>query len=119
MPQLSLVVRNLCCDFHFPDLHSVWSQCRCAAAKSWYEGGYCWRNETLQGAGCADMFGAILANGNVIVMGGDSCVDSLAGFRCDELPSTSRRPQFRYDLWEFQAATLAWVSNSRPHNSRR
>ena len=114
MPQLSLVVRNLCCDFHFPDLHSVWSQCRCAAAKSPSQGGWCGDG----GADCADMFVAILSNGNVIVMGGDSCVDSLAGFRCDELPSTSRRPQFRYDLWEFQAATLAWVSNSRPHNSR-
>jgi len=64
------------------------------------------------------MFVAILSNGNVIVMGGDSCVDS-AGGKCKELSSTSRRPYFRYDLWEFQAATLTWVRNSRPHNSRR
>ena len=62
------------------------------------------------------MFVAILANGNVIVMGGDSCVDS-AGGNCKELSSTSRMPYFRYDLWEFQGATLKWVRNSRPDNS--
>ena len=54
----------------------------------------------------------MIPNGNVILLGGDTCTDSVSQ-SCDHIRQNSpseRDTFYRNDLWEFQATTMLWVS---------
>jgi len=65
---------------------------------------------------CSDMFMTILPNGNLILMGGDSCTEKDEGAGkyenwCKRKSASERESYFLNDLWEFQVDRMSWVQH--------